>query len=57
MKKIALIGSSGAGKSTLSRELTAMLSIPVYHLDQLNWRAGWEEVSREEQIRLQDEIF
>ncbi|WP_342526745.1 DNA topology modulation protein [Chryseomicrobium sp. FSL W7-1435] len=57
MKKIALIGSSGAGKSTLSRELTAMLSIPVYHLDQLNWREGCEEVSREEQIRLQDEIF
>lgn len=57
MKKIALIGSSGAGKSTLSRELTELLSIPVYHLDQLNWRAGWEEVSRDEQIRLQDEIF
>ena len=56
MKKIIIIGSSGSGKSTLSRELAAILNLPLYHLDQMNWRSGWEEVPRDEQRRLQEDV-
>ena len=48
MKRILIIGSSGSGKSTLSRTLKEKLQLPVVHLDQLFWRAGWEHVTREE---------
>ena len=43
-----IIGCSGAGKSTLARALHKKLGLPVVHLDQLWWREGWQNVSREE---------
>jgi len=43
-----VIGPCGAGKSTVSRTLGEMLSVPVYHLDRLHWKAGWVEGSQEE---------
>ncbi len=48
MKKIAVIGCGGAGKSTFSRRLSAILKIPVYHLDKLYWKPGWVPMPREE---------
>lgn len=33
MKKILVIGCPGAGKSTFSRNLSAILNIPLFHLD------------------------
>ncbi|TFE02486.1 DNA topology modulation protein [Jeotgalibacillus sp. R-1-5s-1] len=48
MKKILIIGSGGAGKSTIARRLSNILSIPVYHLDALFWKPGWEQSDREE---------
>ncbi|MFC4356266.1 DNA topology modulation protein [Chryseomicrobium palamuruense] len=56
MKKIIIIGSSGSGKSTLARELANILKLPLFHLDQLNWRPGWEEVPKEEQRALAQEV-
>ncbi|MFH1831650.1 MAG: AAA family ATPase [bacterium] len=41
--KIAIIGCSGAGKTTLAKKLSSLLNIPVYHLDQIHWQAGWQE--------------
>lgn len=40
-RRIAIIGSPGAGKSTLARALAARTGLPLVHLDQLHWRAGW----------------
>lgn len=57
MKKIVVIGSSGAGKSTFSKKLALVLDIPLYHLDQMNWRSGWQEVSKEEQKQMQLEVL
>ena len=48
MERILIIGCGGSGKSTLARELGPRLSLPVIHLDQLWWKAGWENVSIEE---------
>jgi len=55
MRRVAVIGSAGAGKSTLSRELGALLGLPVIHLDRLFWRPGWVETPREEWVRVQTE--
>jgi adenylate kinase family enzyme len=55
MRRVAVIGSAGAGKSTLSRELGALLGLPVIHLDRLFWRPGWVETPREEWVRVQAE--
>lgn len=42
-RRIAIIGSPGSGKSTLSRALAARTGLPLVHLDQLHWEAGWTE--------------
>ncbi len=41
MQRILILGSPGTGKSTLSRELSHVLGLPLYHLDQLFFEANW----------------
>ena len=41
--RIAVIGSPGAGKTQLSLQLGRELGLPVVHLDQHYWLAGWVE--------------
>lgn len=53
MQRIALIGSPGAGKATLARCLGQALGLPVYHLDALYWKPGWEPTPRAEWRELQ----
>ena len=48
MERVIIIGCGGAGKSTLARALHKKLGLPVVPLDQLWWREGWQNVSREE---------
>ena len=43
-----VIGPCGAGKSTASHRIAAKLGLPLHHLDQLHWRAGWVEGSKQE---------
>jgi adenylate kinase family enzyme len=50
MKRVLIIGSPGAGKSYLSRQLTQSTDLPLYHLDQMYWKPGWVERTREELI-------
>ncbi|MBX9797186.1 topology modulation protein [Sphingomonas sp.] len=40
-QRVIVIGSSGAGKSTFARRLGAATGLPVTHIDQLFWQAGW----------------
>lgn len=48
MEKILIIGCSCSGKSTLARAMGERLGLPVVHLDQLWWREGWVNTTREE---------
>ncbi len=48
MTRVLVIGPCGAGKSTLAVELSRKLNLPVFHMDQLNWRPGWVESSKDE---------
>ena len=57
MKRIMVIGCSGSGKSPFALELGRITGIEVTHLDRLNWRAGWKEVSRNEFDRQLDEVL
>jgi adenylate kinase family enzyme len=48
MQRVLIIGPCGSGKSTLARELGPRLGLPVFHMDQLNWKPGWVESSKDE---------
>lgn len=45
--KITIIGYSGAGKSTLAKELAHHYSLPLLHLDQLQFQPGWVNSDRQ----------
>jgi adenylate kinase family enzyme len=47
MQRVLVIGPCGAGKSTLAGELGQQLKLPIFHMDQLNWRPGWVESSKD----------
>ena len=48
MTRIAVIGNAGGGKSTVSRKLRDKLRLPLYAVDAMQWRPGWQSVSKEE---------
>ena len=48
MKRVLIIGSPGAGKSTLAREVARLTGLPLIHLDQFHWSAGWVESTKAE---------
>lgn len=47
MERIMVIGCPGSGKSTLSRALHKITSIPLFHLDMMNWNADRTTVDKE----------
>ena len=52
MKRVMVIGGPGSGKSTLARRLHAVTGLPLFHLDQLYWQAGWQPAPKDEWERL-----
>jgi|SRR6187402_1811655 len=48
MQRVLILGCPGSGKSRLARELAARTGLPLVHLDQIYWRPGWVEPSKEE---------
>lgn len=51
-----IIGGPGSGKSTLARRLGAITGLPVFHMDLIHWRPGWEERPRAEKDRMTREV-
>jgi adenylate kinase family enzyme len=48
MERVLIIGPCGSGKSTLARELAPRMGLPLVHMDQLGWQAGWIETDKAE---------
>lgn len=48
MRRVLVIGPCGSGKSTLARELAPRMGLPLVHMDQLGWQAGWVETEKAE---------
>lgn len=57
MRKVALLGNAGGGKSTLGARLSAQTGVPLYSVDQLQWKAGGVAVPDPEFERVHDEII
>ncbi len=47
MRRVLVIGSPGSGKSTFAAQLATRTGLPLVHLDQHYWRAGWVEPDEE----------
>ncbi|MDX5346618.1 MAG: hypothetical protein LPK19_05175 [Hymenobacteraceae bacterium] len=52
--KVTIAGNSGAGKSTLALQLGEKLQLPVFHIDKIQFKPGWELTPEEEFNRQQD---
>lgn len=48
MQKVILLGCCGSGKSTLARKLNKFTGLPLYHLDNIFWKADKTHISGEE---------
>lgn len=46
MRKVIIIGCPGSGKSTFAIKLSAVTSIPLFHLDMLYWNADKTTVEK-----------
>jgi adenylate kinase family enzyme len=57
MTRVAFIGNAGGGKSTLSRNLGRARDLPMYPIDQLQWRPGWMPVPPDDFARQHDALL
>jgi len=57
INKIMVVGCCGAGKSTLSFKLAEHFDLPLFHLDQLNWKANWELAELGEYSKKHQEVI
>ena len=57
MKKIIILGAAGSGKSTFARALQKKTGLPLFHLDNVWWKADRTHISREEFDRRLQEIL
>ena len=56
MKRIMIVGAPGSGKSTLARQLGEATGLPVFHMDQIHWKAGWVERPLDEKVPMAHEV-
>jgi adenylate kinase family enzyme len=57
MKKVAVFGNAGAGKSTLAKRLAAITRLPLYPLDQIQFKPGGGEVPHEEYLKAHEDLL
>jgi adenylate kinase family enzyme len=51
--RIIIVGNNGSGKSFLSKELSAINSLPLIHLDVEFWKPNWEKTPEDDWIKKQ----
>src|ERR1700738_4454532 len=47
-QRVTVIGNGGSGKTTLSLRLGEQYDLPVFHMDRLIWRSGWQPAPEKE---------
>ena len=57
MERIAVIGNAGGGKTTMCRKIGSRLNIPVYPIDMIQWKPGWQRATSEEFDRAHESIL
>ena len=57
MRKVAVFGNTGGGKSTLARRLAEVTGLPLYPLDQIQFRAGGDQVPHAEYLKMHAELL
>ncbi len=48
MLRVAVIGNGGGGKTTLSRHIARAFDLPVHHVDNIQYRSGWQYTPKHE---------
>jgi len=56
VKRIAILGNCGSGKTTLGVNLSKILNIPLYHLDQYYYKPNWEKAPFEEYLEIHNTL-
>ena len=57
MKRVAVIGNAGGGKSTLCRKLSQARDLPLYPVDRMQWRPGWQPAAPEAVKQQHDQVL
>lgn len=57
MTRVVVIGNAGGGKSTLCRKLSQTQQLPLFPIDQIQWKPGWTPASYAEIKRQHDQIL
>lgn len=57
MKQIIIIGCPGSGKTFFAKQLSEILQIELFHMDNIYWKKDKTHISREELVCRADEIM
>ena len=55
-EKIVVVGVSASGKTTFSRKLATKTNLPVFFVDSIMWKPGWNHIGDEEMVKRLNEI-
>ena len=56
MTRIHVTGNAGSGKTSAAKKIGASLDIPVYGLDQVVWRPGWNKTPPKEREQVERQL-
>ena len=57
MKQIIIIGCPGSGKTYFAKQLSEILQVELFHMDNIYWKKDKTHISREELVCRVDEIM
>lgn len=56
VKRVLVLGCPGGGKTTFSQELARQSGLPLHHLDDYYWGAGWSRPDAEQWVSTQQAL-